>query len=76
MGRCSIPRDRSSASSRVTPSPRGLPATRAWEPADQNLLHYRFKFDFSRNTIPARVEDSKLSPGYTLEIVDKPAEAK
>lgn len=45
-------------------------------PADQNLLHYRFKFDFSRNTIPARVEDSKLSPGFTLKIVDKPAEAK
>jgi len=45
-------------------------------PADQNLLHYRFKFDFSRNTIPARVEDSKLSPGFTLEIVDKPAEGK
>ena len=45
-------------------------------PADQNLLHYRFRFDFSRNAIPARVEDSKLSPGFTLEIVDKPAEAK
>ena len=45
-------------------------------PADQNLLHYRFKFDFSRNTIPAPVADSKLSPGFTLEIVDKPAEAK
>ena len=45
-------------------------------PADQSLLHYRFKFDFSRDTIPAPVEDSKLSPGFSLEIVDKPAEAK
>jgi hypothetical protein len=45
-------------------------------PADQNLLHYRFRFDFSRNTIPARVADSKLSQGYSLEIVDKAAEGK
>ena len=45
-------------------------------PADQKLMHYQFRFDFSRNTIPAQVKDSKLSPAYSLEIVDKAAEAK
>ena len=45
-------------------------------PPDQKLLHYRFKFDFYRNTIPAPVGDNKWSPGYTLEIVDKAAEGK
>jgi hypothetical protein len=45
-------------------------------PADQKLTHYQFKFDFFRNAIPAPVEDSKLSQTYSLEIVDKPADAK
>jgi uncharacterized protein YceK len=42
-------------------------------PADQKLVHYQFRFDFSRNKIPAPIEDSKLSPSYSLEIVDKSA---
>jgi len=45
-------------------------------PADQSLVHYQFRFDFSRNKIPAPVADSKLSPPYSLQIVDKPAEGK
>ncbi len=44
-------------------------------PADQKRVRYRFRFDFSRNAMPAPVEDSKLSPEFSLEIVDK-AEAK
>jgi hypothetical protein len=39
--------------------------------SDQNLLHYRFKFDFVRNHISAPQEDSKLSPEYTLRVTDK-----
>jgi hypothetical protein len=55
-----------------------LVVSNRWEtfvplPSDQSLLHYRFKFDFVRNAISAPVEDSKLSPEYTLQIVDKPA---
>lgn len=42
-------------------------------PADKNALNYRFKFDFDYNTIPQPRPDSKLSPEYKLEIVDKPA---
>jgi uncharacterized protein (DUF58 family) len=45
-------------------------------PPDQKTLHYRFRFDFSRNKIPAPVEDNKWSQGFSLEIVDKPAEGK
>jgi len=45
-------------------------------PADQKLTHYQFRFDFIRNGIPKAVADSKLSATYTLEIVDKPADAK
>ena len=44
--------------------------------ADQKLMHYRFRFDFSRNAISAPVEDSKMSPEFSLEIVDKPGERK
>jgi hypothetical protein len=39
-------------------------------------MHYRFRFDFSRNAISAPVEDSKMSPEFSLEIVDKPGERK
>jgi hypothetical protein len=42
-------------------------------PADEKLLHYRFRFDFFRNTIPKPVEDNRWSPSYNLEIIDKPA---
>jgi Prokaryotic membrane lipoprotein lipid attachment site len=45
-------------------------------PADQKLMHYQFRFDFSRNAISAPVEDCKMSPEFTLEIVDKAAEGK
>jgi hypothetical protein len=55
-----------------------LVVSNRWEtfvplPADQSLLHYRFRFDFLRNAISAPVEDSKLSPEYTLQITEKPA---
>jgi predicted membrane GTPase involved in stress response len=42
-------------------------------PADQSLLHYKFQFDFTRNGMPAPVEDSKVSQDYTLQVIDKPA---
>lgn len=45
-------------------------------PADQKLVHYRFRFDFSRNAIPTPVDDSKMSQEFSLEIVDKAAAAK
>ena len=45
-------------------------------PADQNLIHYQFRFDFMRNTIPVQVPDNKLSATYTLRIIDKAADAK
>jgi hypothetical protein len=45
-------------------------------PADQKLIHYRFQFDFSRNAISAAVEDSKMSPEFTLEIADKASGGK
>ena len=41
-------------------------------PADKNAINYRFKFDFDYNTIPQPRPDSKLSPEYRLEILDKP----
>jgi hypothetical protein len=44
--------------------------------ADQNLLHYKFRFDFLRNKISAPQEDSKLSPDYSLEIVEQGATGK
>ena len=53
-----------------------LVVSNRWEtfvpvPADQSLLHYRFKFDFRRNTISAPQDDSKMSPEFTLQIIDK-----
>jgi hypothetical protein len=45
-------------------------------PADEKLVHYRFKFDFVRNAISAPVADSKLSGEFSVEIVDKPGEGK
>jgi hypothetical protein len=40
-------------------------------PAGQDLLHYRFKFDFIRDTISAPQPDSRLSQVYSLEITGK-----
>jgi hypothetical protein len=45
-------------------------------PAGQEKLRYRFKFNFIRNAIPTPVEDSALSQEFTLDILDKAAEAK
>ena len=44
-------------------------------PADQNVVHFRFRFDFSRNAIPARWKTAKCPRNSACEIVDK-AEAK
>jgi hypothetical protein len=54
-----------------------LVVSNRWEtfvpmPADLNLLHYKFRFDFLRETIPAPREDSKLSQEFTLQILDQP----
>ena len=40
-------------------------------PADAKEVHYRFKFDYEYKAIPAVRNDSKLSPPYTMTIVDK-----
>ena len=39
--------------------------------ASQQLLHYRFKFDFVRDTISTPQPDSRLSQVYSLEITGK-----
>ena len=39
-------------------------------PADQNVIYYRFKFDYYYNRIPERRKSSKLSPEYKLVILD------
>jgi hypothetical protein len=51
--------------------------TNRWEtliqvPKGQNVVSYRFKFDFDYNTFasPGR-SDSKLSPVYRMQILDK-----
>jgi len=51
--------------------------TNRWEtliqvPAGQNVVFYRFKFDFDYNTFASSGgSDSKLSPVYRLQILDK-----
>jgi hypothetical protein len=40
-------------------------------PASTNQVYYRYKFDYQYNRIPTPGESSRLSPTYTLEIVDK-----
>ena len=40
-------------------------------PADKNSVLYRFKIDYELNAIPARQLNSKLSPEYKLEIIEK-----
>lgn len=40
-------------------------------PADKNSIHYRFKFDYEVNAIPARRKNSRMSPEYKLEVVEK-----
>ena len=39
-------------------------------PADKSVARYRFKFDYEEAGIPARRQESKLSPEYTLQIVE------
>jgi hypothetical protein len=40
-------------------------------PADQNMVYYRFKFEYEVNAIPEPKKDSKLSGTYKLTIIDK-----
>ena len=40
-------------------------------PADKEIVHYRFKFDYEYNSIPVPRSDSLLSPSYQLRIVEK-----
>lgn len=44
-------------------------------PPDKSVARYRFKFDYEESGIPARRKESKLSPEYTLQIVE-PGSAK
>ncbi len=40
--------------------------------ADQNVLHYQYRFDFLRNTVLSAPQgDSKLSPPFTLHITEQ-----
>ena len=48
--------------------------TNRWEglvpiPADQEILNYRFKFDYLYNAIPDPIADSRLSPPFQLRIL-------
>lgn len=40
-------------------------------PPGANLIHYRYKFDFSYNAFGGPKPDSAVSPDYTLRIVDQ-----
>jgi len=40
-------------------------------PPDQNLVNYRFKFDYDYRAIPATRGSSKLSAPYRIEIKDR-----
>ena len=40
-------------------------------PADKDIVHYRFKFDYDYLSIPARKSNSRLSTPYQLKIVEK-----
>jgi hypothetical protein len=49
--------------------------TNRWEglvpvPPGTNLIHYRYKFDFSYNTFGTPKPDSALSEEYTLKILE------
>ena len=51
--------------------------TNRWEglvpvPAQTNIVHYRYKFDFNYNAMGNPKSDSALSREYTLRIIDKP----
>ena len=39
--------------------------------AEKDATYYRFRFDYLVNAIPVPHADSKLSPEYKLQIVDK-----
>ena len=50
--------------------------TNRWEtlvpiPSDQNVVTYRFKFDYDYRGIPTHQSDSKVSKHYQLYILDK-----
>ena len=40
-------------------------------PATQKFLNYRFKFDYEYDSIPIPRADSKSSPTYQLEIIER-----
>ncbi len=40
-------------------------------PASTNYLYYRYKFDYTYDSIPKPANSSRLSTTYQLEIVDK-----
>src|SRR5258708_35152932 len=40
-------------------------------PPGKNVVYYRFKFDYDYLSFPTRKSDSKLSPVYRLQILDK-----
>ncbi len=40
-------------------------------PANESFISYRYKFEYNYNRIPEPGMDSRLSPPYTLHIIDK-----
>ena len=58
------------------PMQQTLIVSNRWEasisiPAGKKFVYYRYKFDYSYNAIPVPQKDSKLSPVYSLQIVDE-----
>lgn len=50
--------------------------TNRWEgvihvPPDQDIIYYRYKFEYMVNAIPSPYPDSKLSQEYKLKIYDQ-----
>ena len=50
--------------------------TNRWEglvpvPSGENLVHYRYRFDFDYNTFGTPKGDSSLSPEYTLKVLEQ-----
>ena len=40
-------------------------------PAGKDIVNYRFKFDYEYNAIPVPRQNSKMSPSYQLQILEK-----
>jgi hypothetical protein len=58
------------------PMQRTALTTNRWEtlvpvPTNAQFINYRFKFDYLYESMPVARPDSRLSPNYQMEVVDK-----